>query len=300
MVIALPALWLIAVSIAFYIAAKLILTPAIVGILRRIPAIGRFIAGAADSVVHSVENAIGRWLRPQLATMVRWLTAAAEATILIPGAIDYYSNKVEDALKYLVEHKIAQIVHGITNPIQRALSATATAVVGLRHDLGALDRRLTRSIEEGLRDLSAELLRRFAQGIDRLRRDVYGTTIPALEKAIADAFRGAEADIAGVGKDVAGIAQRLADLAKRLDIPLSTIEQLIAAVGVVATIEALDTLVTCKGKLKTLCQYDPGLWDDFLLGALALLAFPGLREMTKMGASLLEELSGSVTELAGS
>lgn len=298
MAIALPALWLIALSLAFYLAAKLILTPMIVGILRRTPLIGRLLESAANGIVNQVEIAISKWIRPYLSTLVRWLKAYALATLSIPLAMVYFGAKIEAALKYLVSTKIMQMIRTVTNPIVRSVNATASAVRSISLELNRFEKAIQRSIEEGLRDLSADLLTRFRLGIDTLRRDVFGKAIPALESDIAKVARGAEADIARVGRDVVGVTRELADLAKRLNIPLSLLEEMIAAVGIVAALEALTTLAKCEPKLRSLCSYDPGLWDDFLLATLAVIAFPGFREMTLMGASIMDDAREAIIELA--
>lgn len=300
MEVALPALWLVAVSAAFYLAAKLILTPAIIGILRRIPAIGRLLESAANGIVNGVEAAIAQWIRPHLATLLKWFTAATLATLSLPLALLYYGAKNEEALKHLVGTKILAMVHAVFDPINHRVTAAINAVGSLGTRITNLDKRLTHGIEQGLRDLSAELLAKFKLGIDTLRRDVYGNTVPALEAEIEKIARAGAADIARVGNDIAGTASRLADLAKRLDVPLSLLESLIASVGIVGALSALETIGKCEPKLRSLCQYDPRLWDDFLLGILAVLAFPGLREMTMLGATVLDDLSGALVELAES
>jgi hypothetical protein len=298
--VALPALWLAAILLAFYLAAKIILTPAIVGVLRHIPAIGRFLTGAATSVVNGVESAITEWIRPHLSTLLKWMEAAAIATLSVPLSMVYFGSKLESILQHLVETKIFQLVRTITNPITRVLNAVNAEAHSISVDLHDFKITIRHGIEQGLRDLSADLLAKFAKGIDTLRRDVFDRAIPSLEADMVKLARSAEADIARVGKDVEGVAARLADLAKQLSIPLSLLEQMIAVVGIVGALSALETVARCEPKLRSLCMHDAGLWDELLIGLLTLLAFPGLREMTRMGATVLADLSGSLTELAES
>jgi hypothetical protein len=291
--------WLIALFlVAFFLAAKLVFTPMIVSILRHIPGVGRFLAGHADNAINSALNSAATWLKPHLARMVSWTKSLASATLEIPHALEHLAAKIEEALKYLALTKVPQLVHSVTNPIARAVNGLIHQVAAVPGQIAAAEERMRHGIEHGIRDLRDELTATFRNGIDRLRHDVFSDAIPGLEHSIANAFRTAEGDIARVGSDVNHIATHLADLAKRLDIPLSLLEQMIASVGVVVALQALESLARCEPKMRALCNYDPDTWGDFLLGVLAILAFPGFRSMVEMGADITGEIHDAIKELA--
>lgn len=266
----------------------------------RLPVIGRPFHGTLRSIENGIVAAINGFLRPLIRACVHAFKMLADVLLLLPLAIVVGVAGLIEALDYLRHTTIPNLLNAATLPLARAIQGLHAADLALARAIRGAEREFTHGIDRLREFVEVEVLRRLQHGIDRLRRDVYEDTIPELRQIINRGDALLERGLGAARDEIGSLEKDLLGLAKRLDIPLTLIESLIAAVGVTAAAEALETLVGCRGKMRQICTVDPQDWSNLILGLTAIAVAPGFREMVEMGATVMEDLHDAVTMLAES
>ncbi len=253
-----------------------------------VPLIGGRIRSALNAIVDYALSPVRDWIRPHLTPLYRWLIDLADAVVDFPHEAVRFGRALVSKLDHYAHVVVHDVIKAFVNPIIRRVAAAEAALETIPRDIARLDRKIEHGIDN-LRDWVLEtILTRALQGIDRLRHDVFSEALPALRDFVMDRVKDLRGEVATVERGIENVGADLRELAKRLDIPLEVIEALVAAIGITAAIEAVETLGTCRGKLKTLCTSDPFAWEQFIAGLALLALWPGLEELTRETGSILE------------
>jgi hypothetical protein len=265
-----------------------------------IPLLGIPLAGAINGVLNAALNPILSWLRGQVVHPIRWIQAIAHAFGQLPHEVVRLGVDVKNAVEYLNKTTVPNKITLKTAPIQKTAEQANT--VAAAAGAGVVAEQLARKagIDKLARDLGAEFERRLRNGIDKLRSDILERTIPAVRGEIATGAKAEGARIGALDERLGRVDADLGKLAKRAGIPLALLEALIAAQGITAVEQALETSVTCRDKLRGICTTNPLDWASFILGFALIAEFPGYHSMVEMGATIVEDAYDAIAELAKS
>lgn len=270
------------------------------GLANSVPVIGGYIARGLGAAIDYGKALFASYVEPTITHTVKWLDGLRQSVEGFVDSVNAYLVSLPGQLDHLLHVSVHDVVKAFVNPVRDAVHDVVRDVTGIGDDVG----KLKDTFERELGGIEGTV----KQSIDHATNVIRNVDLPHFLDH-AESFAQGAADV--VAGDVAATRDWAAgwidDLLARLeDIPLD--ELLTGAAAGTAAFALAQVIANeaglgraeCRAKVKQICATDPRAWEALLGLAIAPFAFPGLRALAEVGATMVQGMHDVVREIAES
>lgn len=270
------------------------------GLANSVPVIGGYIARGLEAAVNYAKSLFAAYVEPTITHTIKWLDGLRQSVEGFIGSVNAFIVELPGQLDHLLHVSVHDVVKAFVNPVRNTANEALGDAAAAAHGVDVLARDVTARLHGIEGDVKSS--------IDHATDVIRNVDLPRFLDH-AESFAQGAADV--VAGDVAQVQDWAAgwidDLLNRVEqIP---IDELLTGAAAGTAAFALAQVIAneaglgraeCRAKVKQICATDPRAWEALLGLAITPFAFPGLRALAEVGATMVQGMHDVVRQIAES